>query len=210
MTIKRKFAYYIIPIVLVCGAAVFIFLTKYQNNPQEPSIMDRYPSQEQTKVVQENKQEQTEDQREKPVADTYNEGNKGEDTTEAAEVVRTDADSKDVDSSTTFVESTRDEDPQQTTSVEVPNTEIWDSEAREIPNLSEVHLRRPHYTKVLDNGTVFDSRKSQETVIPDGAIISGSLEDVKNTILELEKIENKSQGLKIYIEALKRFEHPPF
>lgn len=202
MTIKRKFAYYIIPIILVCVVALFVFMAKYENNQQESSNMDRYPPLEETKVVGESEQKQTEDRRDTPVADT------NKDATDATEVVIPDDAIKDVDSSATVVETPIDEDAQQTASPDVADNEVWDSEAREIPNLSDVHLLRPHYTKVLDNGTVFDSRNSQEVVIPAGAVTSGSIDDVKSTIHALEKIENKSPGLRAYIETLKRVEHP--
>ena len=110
---------------------------------------------------------------------------------------------RDTTSNVTF-----DEDKQQETSAELPNNEVWDSETREIPRLSEVHLHRPHYTIVLDNGSVFDSRKAKNIVPSVPPVTSRSIDDVRNTIRELEKRPNKSPWLKAYIETLKRVENP--
>ena len=163
MSIKHKSAYYLIPVALVCIAALFIVKAHYNNKQQEQAKVYSQPTSEETKVVQENMQKQTEEHREEIIADTINESNESNesnDVNDATKVVTTDNDMQDTTSNVTVVENTFDEDKQQETSAEV-----WDSETREIPRLSKVHLPRPHYTKVLDNGIVFDSRKSQEVVL---------------------------------------------
>ena len=110
-----------------------------------------------------------------------------------------------VGSIVTVVENTFDEDKQQETSAEV-----WDSETREIPRLSKVHLPRPHYTKVLDNGIVFDSRKSQEVVLNAPTVTSTSKGDLKQTLKDLEKQfeTNNNPVLRNQIDSLKRALNP--
>lgn len=207
MTIKRKSAYYLLPVILVCVTALFVVKARYNNNQQDQLKEHRQSTSEDTKVVQENKQGQTEEHRKEIVADTIDESSETKEVNDETEVATPDMEMQDDTSKATFVENTVDKDDEESPA-EVPNNEVGDSEARELPSLSDVHLRRPHYTKVLDNGTVFDSRNSREAIIPAGAVTSGSLDDLRNTIHKLEKIENKSPVLKAYIETLKRAENP--
>ena len=205
MFIKHKSAYYLIPVALVCIAALFIVKAHYNNKQQEQAKVYSQPTSEETKVVQENMQKQTEEHREEIIADTINESNESNDVNDATKVVTTDNDMQDTTSNVTVVENTFDEDKQQETSAEV-----WDSETREIPRLSKVHLPRPHYTKVLDNGIVFDSRKSQEVVLNAPTVTSTSKGDLKQTLKDLEKqLEtNNNPVLRNQIDSLKRALNP--
>ena len=213
MSIKHKSAYYLIPVALVCIAALFIVKAHYNNKQQEQAKVYSQPTSEETKVVQENMQKQTEEHREEIIADTINESNESnesKDVNDATKVVTTDNDMRDTTSNVTVVENTFDEDKQQETSAELPNNEVWDSETREIPRLSEVHLPRPHYTKVLDNGIVFDSRKSREVVLNAPTVTSTSKGDLKQTLKDLEKqLEtNNNPVLRNQIDSLKRALNP--
>ena len=205
MFIKHKSAYYLIPVALVCIAALFIVKAHYNNKQQEQAKVYSQPTSEETKVVQENMQKQTEEHREEIIADTINESNESNDVNDATKVVTTDNDMQDTTSNVTVVENTFDEDKQQETSAEV-----WDSETREIPRLSKVHLPRPHYTKVLDNGIVFDSRKSQEVVLNAPTVTSTSKGDLKQTLKDLEKQfeTNNNPVLRNQIDSLKRALNP--
>jgi hypothetical protein len=205
MSIKHKSAYYLIPVALVCIAALFIVKAHYNNKQQEQAKVYSQPTSEETKVVQENMQKQTEEHREEIIADTINKSNESKDVNDATKVVTTDNDMRDTTSNVTF-----DEDKQQETSAELPNNEVWDSETREIPRLSEVHLQRPHYTKVLDNGIVFDSRKSREVVLNAPTVTSTSKGDLKQTLKDLEKqLEtNNNPVLRNQIDSLKRALNP--
>ena len=205
MFIKHKSAYYLIPVALVCIAALFIVKAHYNNKQQEQAKVYSQPTSEETKVVQENMQKQTEEHREEIIADTINESNESNDVNDATKVVTTDNDMQDTTSNVTVVENTFDEDKQQETSAEV-----WDSETREIPRLSKVHLPRPHYTKVLDNGIVFDSRKSREVVLNAPTVTSTSKGDLKQTLKDLEKQfeTNNNPVLRNQIDSLKRALNP--
>ena len=210
MSIKHKSAYYLIPVALVCIAALFIVKAHYNNKQQEQAKVYSQPTSEETKVVQENMQKQTEEHREEIIADTINKSNESKDVNDATKVVTTDNDMRDTTSNVTVVENTFDEDKQQETSAELPNNEVWDSETREIPRLSKVHLQRPHYTKVLDNGIVFDSRKSREVVLNAPTVTSTSKGDLKQTLKDLEKqLEtNNNPVLRNQIDSLKRALNP--
>ena len=203
MTTKRKFAYFIVPAILICATGLFFILN--QNEEQESHKVYKVPSIKEKQVVQENKQDQAKNHRDESV------DSKTDDVKEVADDVEVIFDSNDMqsdDPEETMVKNTPIEVDSQVTSDESSDKEKSDSESREIPKLSDIHLKRPHYKITLDNGTVFDSRKSRETVFPDDAVISGSLEDIRETVRKLEKKENKSPLLKAYIETLKRAENP--
>lgn len=203
MTIKRKSAYYLIPVILVCVTAMFIVRARYNNNQQDQLKVHKQSTSEDTKVVEENKQRQTEEHRKEIAADTIDENSETKEADDDIEVVTTERDMQDDTSNTTLVENPVDKDDEES-SPELPSNEVWDSEARELPSLSDMNKHSPHYIKVLDNGTVFDSRNVRNVILPAGAVNSGSLDDVRDTIRNLEKVENKSPGLEAYIETLKR------
>ena len=206
MTVKRKSAYYLIAIVLICATTLFVVIARYNGSQQDASPVQNQSTSEDVKVVQENNQSQSE-KLEQTTADTSDTSVENKEVGNDTEVVVVDTDTQDDDS--TIVENTIDEDVNETP-IELSSNEVWDSEARKIPDLTTVHLLHQdhHYTKVLDDGTIFDSRNSRQSPIPPGAVVSGTLEDIDKTIRELEKMDNKSDWVNAYIETLKRAGNP--
>lgn len=212
MTIKKKVAYYTIPVILVCVSALFILKAHYLNKHQELSEVYRHPTTEEMKVVPKDIKKRAKQQREQTLTNTANKSDENAEVDGSVKAPATDTKVHDATLEAPATENNLANGEQQQNAMQLSNeakTEA-DKAQRELPNLQELGLMRPHYTKVLDNGVVFDSRKSRVTIPSGGVVTSTSKEDLKKTIADLEKrLEtNDSPLLRVYIDALKRGLNP--